>query len=33
MIELAYDIVSGANFKFNTAIIGEMVGLHRGRYF
>ena len=32
MIELAYDIASGANYKFNTAFIGETVSLHGGRY-
>lgn len=27
MMELAYDIASGANYKFNTATIGEEVRL------
>ena len=32
MIEIAFDIASGANYKFNTASIGETVRLHGGRY-
>ena len=32
MIDLAYDIASGANYKFNTAAIGETVRLHDGKY-
>ena len=28
MIELAFDIASGANYKFNTAFLGEQVRGH-----